>query len=328
MKKLCIVFLLLCSLTVTGQKTFLDEYKASVVDSSRAKFYEMVYYGNSNKTFRKITYAISGEKESEFEFINSPNEVGTPYLWMLGAPDKKFIKNGISKSWNKNGQLLSQSNYVNGKQDGKSQTWYDDGKLKREMTFSNGQIEGKSLSWYNNGQLQSEATYVNGKIQGRSVSWYENGKIKSEYNYKNGGYNGDLLIYWQNGKLKRKDHYADNKFHDGACFDSLGIEIKHTPLESMPDYKGGDRKLLNDVANRIVYPLSAKNAGIQGRVVVVFAVDKNGEITDREIREGVNNELNLEAIRVVGTLKFLPGIQDGELVKVYYMLPVTFTLIR
>ncbi|HKJ82160.1 MAG TPA: TonB family protein [Ignavibacteriaceae bacterium] len=302
MKRFLSGLLLFYSLSLSGQKIFLDEYKATVMDSSEAKYYETVVYSSANKTFKKRTYAITGEKISEFDFIVSPNSEGIQYLWYLGIPDKKFIQNGVSMSWYKNGQLKSQLNYVNGKQ------------------------EGKSLSWYNNGQLKNEIIYINGKAGGKSLSWYEDGHQKSDYNYSNNSFDGDQIIYYDNGQIKRKDKYVNGKFKTGVCYDSLGNEVKHTVQESMPIYKGGDRQLLNDIASRLQYPTRSRDAGIQGKVVVVFAVDKNGEITDREIKEGVNSELNLEAIRVIGTLKFKPGIADGEPAKVYFIVPITFTL--
>jgi protein TonB len=327
MNRLVFVSLLFYSATLTGQKIFLDEYGASVVDSSKARCYESIISGSDSKTFRKRTYAITGEKESEFDFVNSQTTEGIPYLWYFGFPDKKFIRHGISRSWHKNGKIASLGLYNNDKQDGKFQEWFDNGQLKSEKLFKDGQIEGKSLSWFENGQSQSEETFVNGKKEGKSLSWYNNGKQKSEITYASGSYNGDIITYWLNGQIKRKDHYINDKFKDGICYDSLGNEIEHTPFELMPIYKGGDKQLLADFSKRAEYPLALRNAGIEGKVVVRFAVDKNGEIVDRYILQGVNNELNLEAIRVIGTLKFSePGMSDGEPVKVYYMVPINFFL--
>ncbi len=54
---------------------------------------------------------------------------------------------------------------------------------------------------------------------------------------------------------------------------------------------------------------------------------EDGSISSLYILQGVNSELNNEAIRVISQLhKFKPGLVDGEPVPVYYMVPITFTL--
>lgn len=325
MKKYVIILALFYSLTLTAQRIYLDEFKASVVDSSQAKYFKTIAYGSDSKTFKERTYAITGEKKSEFDFVSSPNNEGIPYLWYLGFPNKKFVRNGISMTWYKNGQLSSQNIFINGKQEGKSQAWHENGKLKSESYLVKDQYEGKSISWYENGNYESESSYVNGINTGESRSWYKNGQLKSEIDYSN-GYKNNVIYYWPNGQIKRKEKYTKDKLQSGICYDSLGNEIKYTIFEAMPQYKGGEKQLLADISESVHYPEVSKNAGIQGRVLVFFAVDKSGEITDEEIKEGINNELNLEAIRVISTLKFKPGTLDGENVKVYYMIPIVFYL--
>jgi TonB family protein len=66
---------------------------------------------------------------------------------------------------------------------------------------------------------------------------------------------------------------------------------------------------------------------IQGRVIVRFVVDKNGNVTDSEILKGASPLLDAEAIRVVNAMpKWTPGKQKGEIVSVYYTLPIVFKL--
>ena len=303
MKRVLPIIFLTFPLILDAQKTFLDDYKASIVDSSRAKFIEVIDYASNKKAFKETTYFITGEKESEFEFVNSTDKEGIPYLWYLGAPTKKFKLDGIYRSWYKNGQLKSQSTYNNGEQNGKKSTWYE------------------------NGKLATESDIVNGLNEGKSNEWYENGQLKNESNYMNGQYSGTITTYWRSGQIKRKEQYLQDKFQNGTCYDSLGNEIKHFELEEMPQYKGGDNQMFKDIMNNLQYPTNSRDAGIQGRVIVKFAVDKNGNISDLEVMAGINDELNYEAVRVIGTLKkFKPGLYDGEFVKVYYRVPISFTL--
>jgi TonB family protein len=187
--------------------------------------------------------------------------------------------------------------------------------------------EGKYYTWYKNGQLKEEDNYVNNKIQGRKTEWHETGQPKSEIDYFEGKLNGTVLTYWKNGKIKRKDFYNQDEFEDGTCYDSLGKKTKHFDYKIMPQYKGGDNQLLNEIALKTNFPEKLREAGIEGRVVVRFVVTEDGSITNVDIMEGVNPEFNNEAIRVVKKLKkFIPGYEDGDPVPVYYLLPITFTL--
>jgi protein TonB len=98
-------------------------------------------------------------------------------------------------------------------------------------------------------------------------------------------------------------------------------------VEEMPSYPGGMDALLEYVGNHIEYPEVAKENNIQGRVVVRFCVTPSGGVSQAEIYNSVDPELDAEAIRVVNTLpKFIPGKQGGVPVPVWFILPITFTL--
>jgi protein TonB len=75
------------------------------------------------------------------------------------------------------------------------------------------------------------------------------------------------------------------------------------------------------------YPDSAMVHKIEGRVIVKFIVNEDGNITDTRVEKGVSKELDEEAIRVVKNMpQWKPGIQNGKPVKVYYTLPIVFKL--
>jgi TonB family protein len=98
-------------------------------------------------------------------------------------------------------------------------------------------------------------------------------------------------------------------------------------VESMPDYPGGEEKLYKFLEENIKYPQLAKESGIQGRVFVTFAVEKDGSITNIRVLRGIGGGCDEEAIRVVKAMpKWIPGRQRGKPVKVQYNLPVKFTL--
>lgn len=97
--------------------------------------------------------------------------------------------------------------------------------------------------------------------------------------------------------------------------------------EQMPQFPGGDAALMKYINSHIHYPAAAEENNIQGRVVVQFVVDKNGNIGQAKVVRSVDRSLDNEALRVVKSLpKFIPGKQNGQPVSVWYTLPVTFKL--
>lgn len=165
------------------------------------------------------------------------------------------------------------------------------------------------------------------KKDGKYKEWYNNGKIHCDIDYKNGKFDGLILTYWENGKLKREEDFLDGKSIGGICFDSLGNKLDYSPYEIMPIFPGGERALLNYISKKLEYPFEMQRQGIQGKVIIRFVIDKDGRATNIDIIKGSRNEFNQEAIRIIKSLpQWKPGIQDGEIVKVYYTLPINFSL--
>ncbi len=93
-------------------------------------------------------------------------------------------------------------------------------------------------------------------------------------------------------------------------------------VEEMPKLVGGIRS----VQSKIKYPEEARKAGIEGRVILQFIVDENGDVLDPKIVRGIGGGADEEALRVIREAKFEPGIQRGKEVKVQYSLPIVFRL--
>jgi len=93
-------------------------------------------------------------------------------------------------------------------------------------------------------------------------------------------------------------------------------------VENQPELIGGMKALQKSVE----YPEFAKKAGIEGRVIVQFVVNEQGNVQDPKVTRGVHKLLNKEAIKAVKRQKFKPGKQRGKAVKVQMSLPVTFRL--
>lgn len=98
-------------------------------------------------------------------------------------------------------------------------------------------------------------------------------------------------------------------------------------VEQSPQFPGGDQALRKYLEENLKYPVIAQENGIEGRVYVTFVIDKNGDISDIQVRRSPDASLGKEAIRVVQSMpKWIPGKQNGRNVRVYFTLPVNFRL--
>ena len=83
------------------------------------------------------------------------------------------------------------------------------------------------------------------------------------------------------------------------------------------------------VCERVVYPEVAKENEIEGRVVVMFKVTKEGKVTDIRTLDSVHSELSAEVERVVRlSPRWKPARINGTAIDTYYTLPINFKLTR
>lgn len=97
--------------------------------------------------------------------------------------------------------------------------------------------------------------------------------------------------------------------------------------EQMPEFPGGQKAMMKWLMENIKYPEAAAKAGKEGRVIVKFVVDKQGNVTKPVVARGVDESLDAEALRVVKAMpKWTPGRNNGKVVSVEYTLPVSFRI--
>ena len=93
-------------------------------------------------------------------------------------------------------------------------------------------------------------------------------------------------------------------------------------VEEMPELIGGLAALLREIK----YPVIAKRAGVEGRVIVQFIVAEPGRVGESKVVRGIGAGCDEEALRALHTRRFRPGKQRGKAVRVKMSLPVTFRL--
>lgn len=81
---------------------------------------------------------------------------------------------------------------------------------------------------------------------------------------------------------------------------------------------------LEEVQQRIGYPLEAKRAGASGKVVARVTVGPNGKVEKYEIAESPSRLLSEAVAAHVEELKFHPAKQDGKAIKSIVLVPILF----
>lgn len=177
-------------------------------------------------------------------------------------------------------------------------TYYIDGRVRNSDQFSNFRkkiLNGTSVNWYKNGNKESVLLYTKGKQEGVQTRYYESGQVKRNENYKNG------------------------EFIDGICFDENGTEIAFFPFYVKPEFPGGINEFYKYVGKNFKSPNSAK-----GQIKVGFVVEIDGSLKDFIIIEGLNYDMNVEALRVLfNSPLWIPGKVEGRDTRVKFSIPIT-----
>ena len=114
------------------------------------------------------------------------------------------------------------------------------------------------------------------------------------------------------------------------------ISVPFAVIEDVPVFPGcenaKDKKacfqemMQNHIRKNFRYPEIAQEMGVQGRVSVIFVIQKDGSIGNIRMR-GPDKNLEAEARRIIEKLpKMTPGKQRGRPVKVPFSIPITFKL--
>ncbi|MGW9685384.1 energy transducer TonB [Flagellimonas sp. 2504JD1-5] len=118
--------------------------------------------------------------------------------------------------------------------------------------------------------------------------------------------------------------------------DDIPDEISFIVIEDVPVFPGcenaNDKRVCfqemmqKHVRKNFRYPEIAQEMGLQGRVNIIFTIQKDGSIAEVRMR-GPHETLEKEAARIISKLpKMTPGKQRGTPVKVPFSIPITFKL--
>ena len=140
--------------------------------------------------------------------------------------------NGKGKEYDGQTEWKFEGQYLNGKRNGDSREYCDNHNLICECVYKNGLKNGKCIIYYNDGKISLEGEFLNGKEwntkeydkNGNIINEIKNGKgIIIKYDefdniifrgeYLNGLKNGKGKEFFSNGKLKFEGEYLNDLRH-------------------------------------------------------------------------------------------------------------------
>ena len=131
-------------------------------------------------------------------------------------------------------------------------------------------------------------------------------------------------------KNSQTDSIGSSKYNGTLCYDTNIVDTTkiYTVIEQMPQFPGGDGELLSFITKNKRYPVvSCYENSISGKVICQFVVEKDGSISDISIIRSLDPTCDKEAVRIIKLLpKFISGKQNGQAVRVYYTIPIVFSL--
>jgi TonB family protein len=99
----------------------------------------------------------------------------------------------------------------------------------------------------------------------------------------------------------------------------------YTFVEQKPEFPGGEVALKAYLEKNVKMPVMAKENGVQGKVFITFMVEKDGSLSNPKVLRGIGYGCDDEAVRIIKNMpKWSPSKQNGQPVKVKYVLPIVF----
>ncbi|WP_396635604.1 energy transducer TonB [Maribacter sp. R77961] len=114
------------------------------------------------------------------------------------------------------------------------------------------------------------------------------------------------------------------------------VDVPFAVIENVPVFPGCEKEsnkracfnkmMQKHISKNFRYPEIAQEMGVQGRVNIMFVIQKDGSIGNVRMR-GPDKNLEKEAARIIGKLpRMTPGKQRGRAVRVPFSIPITFKL--
>ena len=244
-------------------------------------------------------------------------------------------------SYHNNGKMESIVHFRDKVRDGDATFFWENGNVKKELTYVNGRIEGLVRSYDESGVLREMFVIQNGRREGPTSLFDSTGSYIEDIYYEEGILVVDKIVL--DSGPRKEDKVAETiavikppatqkkKKQNSDDFVPPTIEEEknyaddpafYKTVEVMPEPFGG----MEAIYKKIGYPEEARKKKVEGTVVVLTFIDRDGEIIDAQVVEGIGYGCDEAARLAILYHRFKPGLIRGQKVKVQMEIPIEFKL--
>lgn len=288
---------------------FFDSEYNNCLKEEASYFRLMFWYDSVTVGVRD--YFISGK----------PKAIGfslaIPELW-------HYKKEGIYTTYYENASVKGTAMYKDGSKMGIEKLYFENGQLYKLLRYSN-DPKAEPAVWQ---VYREDGTKLVNEGNGQSEEIDKERELKEIGEYQNGHRWGKWQGFYDDGNIWYQEDYEKGSLTKGISYDTYGNLYNYTELEKQPEFKGGVKRMYQFINRNIEYPDALHKLGIGGKVYVKFTVEKDGTIYLAKILNKSNPLFETEALRVVKLMsgKWDPGLQRGQPVRVWFTMPISFSL--
>jgi TonB family protein len=203
---------------------------------------------------------------------------------------------GLVRKYNENGILQEMFSIENGKREGPTSLFDSTGKYIEDIYYEEGILVVDKFILDEGKKEESETEEIAELNQTKKKNDLNNKKRKLD----------------QNNPLPEIEE--EKKYDDDPAF--------YKTVEVMPEPVGG----IEAIYKKISYPKEAKENEIEGTVKILTFIDRDGEVIDAQVIEGLGYGCDEAARLAVFYHRFKPGMIRGQKVKTELEIKVDFKL--
>ena len=170
--------------------------------------------GNMENIGNFIYPVINKIKEEIRKKCNNGKYINGKYMYDDGkyyiGEFKNEIPNGKGIKYYKNGNILYDGDFINGKYEGNGKEIYGEG-FYYIGQFKNNLRNGKGTEYYSNGNIKYDGDWINDKREGNGKYILEDG-IYYIGQWKNGLKHGKGTMFYSNGNIKKNGNWNNDNF--------------------------------------------------------------------------------------------------------------------
>ncbi len=229
--------------------------------------------------------AVSTFKDGIIQHKISYHQNGQVYAEIFY--DENGWRNGNEITYDKDGNITGDENYLHGKHHGKQMEISTDG-YKLTSGYNNGVLTGEYCRLYPNGNVEAKGAYdENGKKAGKWIWGRIDGSISTEANYLNDQLHGEEQIYYESGILQRCAEYTNGKRNGKSIYyrenphviseEGMFVDGKHHG-----EYKIYSYGKLSEIRVYREDVVVSEKEYVDGKLRTIRLLDENGSLVNVE----------------------------------------------